>query len=45
LKALNKVQNNIAFRRLEDGVGDWVDDLIGDKLNKNLSKNKNITFR
>jgi hypothetical protein len=43
-KSLDKVQTNISFRRLEDGVGDWVDDLIGDRL-KGLSKNKNITFR
>ena len=43
-KSLDKVQSNIKFRRLEDGVGDWVDDLIGDKL-KGLSKNKNITFK
>ena len=43
-KALKKVETNIAFRRLEDGVGDWVDDLIGDKL-KGLSNNKNITFK
>ena len=43
-KALNKVQNNIAFRRLEDGVGDWVDDLLTDRF-KGLSKNKNITFK
>jgi len=43
-KALNKVQSNVAFRKLEDGVGDWVDDLIDERLS-GLSKNKNITFR
>jgi len=43
-KALKKVESNISFRKLEDGVGDWVDDLISDKL-KGLSKNKNITFK
>jgi hypothetical protein len=43
-KALKKVETNISYRKLEDGVGDWVDDLISDKL-KGLSKNKNITFR
>lgn len=43
-KGFKKVLNNISFRQLEDGVEDWVDDLISDKL-KGLNKNKNITFK
>ncbi len=43
-KSLDKVQSNISYRRLEDGIGDWVDDLLDEKL-KGLSKNKNITFK
>lgn len=43
-KALKKVSSNRAFRKLEDGVSDWVDDLIDKKL-IGLSKNKNITFK
>ena len=42
--AFNDVQKSIEYRRLEDGVSDWVDDLISDKL-KGMSKNKNITFK
>ena len=45
-RALKKVETNVAFRRLEDGVGDWVDDLVADKLiGLSNNKNKNITFR
>ena len=45
-RALKKVETNVAFRRLEDGVGDWVDDLIAEKLiGLSNNKNKNITFR
>lgn len=43
--AFKKVQKSIEFRRLEEGAADWVDDLISEKLNKSLSKNKNITFK
>ena len=43
-KALKKVQTDASFRKLEDGVSDWVDDIITDKL-IGLSKNKNITFK
>ena len=43
-KALDNVLRGIEFRRLEDGVSDWVDELISDKF-KGLSKNKNITFK
>ena len=43
-KALKKVQTDASFRKLEDGVSDWVDDVITDKL-IGLSKNKNITFK
>lgn len=43
-KAFDQVTKSIEFRRLEDGVSDWVDDLISDRL-KGLSKNKNITFK
>lgn len=43
-KALDKVTTNISYRKLEDGVSDWVDDLISDKL-LGLSGNKNITFK
>ena len=43
-QAFKDVQKSIEFRRLEDGVGDWVDDLISDKL-KGFSKRKNITFK
>jgi len=43
-RAFKRVLNNISFRQLEDGVEDWVDDLISDKL-KGLNKNKNITFK
>ena len=43
-KALKKVRTDASFRKLEDGVSDWVDDVITDKL-IGLSKNKNITFK
>tara|TARA_R110000851_G_scaffold86105_1_gene187007 strand:+ start:374 stop:865 length:492 start_codon:yes stop_codon:yes gene_type:complete len=43
-KAFSDVQKSIEYRRLEDGVSDWVDDLITDKL-KGMSKNRNITFK
>ena len=43
-KAFDQVTRSIEFRRLENGVSDWVDDLISEKL-KGLSKNKNITFK
>jgi hypothetical protein len=43
-KALDKVTTNISYRKLEDGVGDWIDDLISEKL-LGLSSNKNITFK
>ena len=43
-QAFKDVKKSIEFRRLEDGVGDWVDDLISDKL-KGFSKRKNITFK
>lgn len=43
-KALEKVTTNISYRKLEKGAGDWVDDLISDKL-IGLSGNKNITFK
>ena len=43
-KGFDKVLKNVSFRRLEEGVEDWVDDLIADKL-IGLNKNKNITFK
>jgi len=43
-KALDNVLRGIQFRKLEDGVSDWVDDLIADRF-KGLSKNKNVTFK
>ncbi len=43
-KGFNKVLKNVSFRRLEDGVEDWVDALIEEKL-IGLNKNKNITFK
>ncbi len=43
-KAFDTVTRSIEYRRLEEGVSDWVDDLISDRL-KGLSKNKNITFK
>lgn len=43
-KAFDAVTRSIEYRRLEEGVSDWVDDLISDRL-KGLSKNKNITFK
>ncbi len=43
-KAFDQVTRSIEFRRLENGVSDWIDDLISEKL-KGLSKNKNITFK
>jgi len=43
-KALDNVLRSIHYRRLEDGVSDWVDDLIEEKF-KGLSRNKNITFK
>jgi hypothetical protein len=43
-RALNKALKSIEYRQLEDGVSDWVDDLITDRF-KGLSKNKNITFK
>lgn len=36
--------SNIEFRKFEDGVSDWVDDLITENL-KGLSKKGNITFK
>lgn len=43
--AFDNVVKQIEYRKLEQGVTDWVDDLISDKINKSLSKNKNVTFR
>jgi len=43
--AFDKVQKQIEFRRLEEGASDWIDDLISERINKSLSKNKNITFK
>lgn len=43
-KAFDTVTKSIEYRRLEEGVSDWVDDLISERL-KGLSKNKNITFK
>ena len=43
--AFDKVSKQIEFRRLEEGASDWVDDLISERINKSLSKNKNITFK
>ena len=43
-KAFEDVQKSIEYRKFEDGVSDWVDDLISDKL-KGFSKRGNITFK
>ena len=43
-KAFEDVQKSIEYRRFEDNVGDWVDDLIADKI-KGFSKRGNITFK
>ncbi len=43
-QAFKDVQRSVKYRKLEDGVSDWVDDLIADKL-KGFSKRKNITFK
>lgn len=43
-KAFDKVSKDVNYRRLEDGVEDWIDDLISEKL-IGLNKNKNITFK
>lgn len=43
-KGFDKVLKNVSFRRLEEGVDDWVDDLIEEKL-IGLNKRKNITFK
>ena len=43
-KAFEDVQKSIEYRRFEDDVGDWVDDLIADKI-KGFSKKGNITFK
>ena len=44
-RAFDDVLKGIKFRKLEEGASDWVDDLVSDKINKSLSKNKNITFK
>jgi hypothetical protein len=38
------VQKSIDYRRLEDGISDWVDDIITDRL-KGRSNKGNITFK
>jgi len=43
-RMLKQALNNVAYRRLEDGIADWVDDLIEENF-KGLSKKGNITFK
>ena len=43
-KTLKKMDRGKAVDAFEDGVSDWVDDLVGDLL-LNVSKNNNITVR
>ena len=43
-RMFKKAFKNVAYRKLEDGIGDYVDDLITEKF-KGLSKKGNITFK
>jgi len=43
-KSLKAVQRGADYRKLEEGMTDWVDDLMGQLL-LDISKNNNITVR
>lgn len=43
-KSLTKTLNGMKFRQLEDGMSDWVDDMVSQLL-VDVSKNNNLTVR
>jgi hypothetical protein len=43
-KSLDKTLQGIQFRKLEDGMSDWVDDMV-EQMALDISKNNNITVR